>query len=399
MFDWRLLCIFTVLAGTTLSSDGVLADGQQKRDVTPIPPVSGLIKELEARKRESGGSLATPQSHSTSHTTSSSQGVRADAPARKSFVKETRKITAPFALATMETIKNGGTVRRGKVEVLNSPEACVGDTGHGSSIFPKTLSKACPWGVLVRLRETGDAKTEGKCFCTDQGNINAQGKILMEENGVTVGEPGTPPPASADYLDRFFAALEDNSCNKDKGNRLGMPLSGSPHKRGAPDRQVQPRVDRCKEKIKDKSKWPYNMCQCSVRRCSQMVKKSLFDAGLVGEEILAPMDAKDSKIPRILSRNGFTKCKGSRSSNPRNAPLGAVLIYDVIHKNAIGDPGLNYGHIEVRTPKGYTSDFTIHKPRTEHSTTYKIPQKNGGYKLSMNRYLKHMFVKAPVKCP
>lgn len=311
-------------------------------------------------------------------------------------VEERRKITAPFSLATLETIQNAGGVSRGYLEVLKSPDACSQNAGHGTSSFPQTKAGACPWGVLVRLKNTGDAKTEGKCFCTDQGNVNAQPKVLMEDNGVEVTEPGAAEASSesADYMEKFLQALRDNSCNKHLENRLGMPQKDDPYTRGKPNASARKRIKRCLDRIADKSDRMSSMCNCSTLRCAQMVKKSLFDAGLVGPEILEPMNANDPNIPKILSNNGFVKCTGSAASNPRNAPQGAVLIYHARVSKTSGDPGAPYGHIEVRTPEGYTSDFSISVPRTDYG---KMVYVNG--RMVRNRYLKHMYVKAPVKCP
>ncbi|HYR57778.1 MAG TPA: hypothetical protein VEO95_04070 [Chthoniobacteraceae bacterium] len=81
--------------------------------------------------------------------------------------------------------------------------------------------------------------------------------------------------------------------------------------------------------------------------CWRYVKTALLEAGAVASYPKTAF-AKDAaeELPRDF---GFRRI---HCSNPLNAPLGSVLVYG----------GADAGHVEIRTPAGYASDFVSPTP-------------------------------------
>ena len=76
--------------------------------------------------------------------------------------------------------------------------------------------------------------------------------------------------------------------------------------------------------------------------CWKYVKDALLAANVVQSR---PTSAWAKQAGDELCRNyGFTKL---RISNPYKAPVGAVVVYG----------GPDAGHVEIRTPNGFVSDF------------------------------------------
>ena len=76
--------------------------------------------------------------------------------------------------------------------------------------------------------------------------------------------------------------------------------------------------------------------------CWKYVKDALLAANVVKSR---PTSAWAKQAGDELCRNyGFTKL---RISNPYKAPVGAVVVYG----------GPDAGHVEIRTPSGFVSDF------------------------------------------
>ena len=79
--------------------------------------------------------------------------------------------------------------------------------------------------------------------------------------------------------------------------------------------------------------------------CWKYVKDALLAADVVKSR---PTSAWAKQAGDELCRNyGFTKLK---ISNPYKAPVGAVVVYG----------GPDAGHVEIRTPDGFVSDFVSH---------------------------------------
>jgi hypothetical protein len=85
----------------------------------------------------------------------------------------------------------------------------------------------------------------------------------------------------------------------------------------------------------------------STSRCWRYVKTALLAAGVVDsypKTVYAKQAAQE--LPRDY---GFKKI---RCSDPRRAPIGSVLVYG----------GADAGHVEIRTARGYASDFVSPTP-------------------------------------
>jgi hypothetical protein len=85
----------------------------------------------------------------------------------------------------------------------------------------------------------------------------------------------------------------------------------------------------------------------SSKRCWRYVKDALLAADMVETR---PVTGYAKQAAAELTQNhGFQKI---RERNPYNAPLGAVIVYG----------GRGAGHVEIRTAKGFVSDFVSLKP-------------------------------------
>jgi hypothetical protein len=85
----------------------------------------------------------------------------------------------------------------------------------------------------------------------------------------------------------------------------------------------------------------------STRRCWRYVKNALLAADAVDSY---PGTAYAKQAGRELSSNyGF---KPIKVADPYDAPVGSVLVYG----------GRGAGHVEIRTDKGFVSDFKSSKP-------------------------------------
>ncbi len=85
----------------------------------------------------------------------------------------------------------------------------------------------------------------------------------------------------------------------------------------------------------------------STNCCWRYVKTALLAAGAVDSYPKTPFAKQAAQeLPRDFS---FRRI---HCSNPLRAPLGSVLVYG----------GADAGHVEIRTPEGYTSDFVSPTP-------------------------------------
>jgi hypothetical protein len=85
----------------------------------------------------------------------------------------------------------------------------------------------------------------------------------------------------------------------------------------------------------------------STKRCWRYVKNALVAADVIDsrpDTVYAKQAAGE-----LTSEYGFEKI---RERNPYKAPLGAVIVYG----------GRGAGHVEIRTAKGFVSDFVSAKP-------------------------------------
>jgi hypothetical protein len=85
----------------------------------------------------------------------------------------------------------------------------------------------------------------------------------------------------------------------------------------------------------------------STKRCWRYVKNALLAADVVDTR---PDTVYAKQAAGELTREyGFEKI---REKNPYKAPLGAVIVYG----------GRGAGHVEIRTARGFVSDFVSAKP-------------------------------------
>jgi hypothetical protein len=81
----------------------------------------------------------------------------------------------------------------------------------------------------------------------------------------------------------------------------------------------------------------------SLSKCWQFVKNALVAAGVVKSRPQTPLAKQAGQ--ELVNNYGFRRLP---VSNPYEAPVGSVLVYDA--KRAAG-------HVEIRTENGFVSDF------------------------------------------
>jgi len=86
----------------------------------------------------------------------------------------------------------------------------------------------------------------------------------------------------------------------------------------------------------------------SLSKCWRFVKEALVAAGVVKSRPQTPLAKQAGQ--ELVNNYGFKKLP---VSDPYQAPVGAVLVYDA--KRAAG-------HVEIRTQDGFVSDFRSKTP-------------------------------------
>ena len=100
--------------------------------------------------------------------------------------------------------------------------------------------------------------------------------------------------------------------------------------------------------------------RASTSQCYRFVKEALQRAGVVSDYM--PGVAAQGAGPALEAR-GFTNIlPGSNIRSPYDAPVGAVLVYGAAP--GATDRNARYGHIEIRTPNGFASDYFSVRART-----------------------------------
>jgi LysM domain len=100
--------------------------------------------------------------------------------------------------------------------------------------------------------------------------------------------------------------------------------------------------------------------RASSSECYRYVKQALQRAGAVSDYM--PGVAAQGAGPALEAR-GFTNILQSGNiRSPYDAPVGAVLVYGAAP--GATDRNARYGHIEIRTPNGFASDYFSARART-----------------------------------
>src|SRR5499427_8784708 len=108
------------------------------------------------------------------------------------------------------------------------------------------------------------------------------------------------------------------------------------------DTQIDPKLRRAATIAEERAR------AHSLSKCWHFVKEALFAAGVVKSR---PQTTLAKQAGQELVKNyGFKKLP---VSNPYEAPVGSVLVYDA--KRAAG-------HVEIRTEDGFVSDFRSKTP-------------------------------------
>lgn len=101
-------------------------------------------------------------------------------------------------------------------------------------------------------------------------------------------------------------------------------------------------------------------CAFSTAFCWRYVKCALMQSGFV-DSYLESANAIDVKKEKILEQNDFKDIFEEQKSSisKDQIPYGAILVYK--HRDQPNHPG----HIEIKTPSGYVSDFRSQTPIDE----------------------------------
>jgi hypothetical protein len=100
--------------------------------------------------------------------------------------------------------------------------------------------------------------------------------------------------------------------------------------------------------------------------CLRYVKKAMLNGGRFFSSYPGEVAARkfgpymeNVNFENILEKSEY---RAKIMSSMRNIPIGCVAVYSFININA--DKNAKYGHIEIRTPSGFESDYFSSNPRT-----------------------------------
>lgn len=128
---------------------------------------------------------------------------------------------------------------------------------------------------------------------------------------------------------------------------LAAPLAAKPKKDRAIHRSPKISVQYDRRMVAASKIVNSNARRHSRRKCWRAVKNALVKAKVVSRRPTTRY-AKQAGY-ELEHKYNFTKLK---IKDPKKAPLGAILVYG----------GRGAGHVEIRTKKGYVSDFTNSRP-------------------------------------
>lgn len=156
---------------------------------------------------------------------------------------------------------------------------------------------------------------------------------------VAVAKPGSPLPMVSPSVQKLEEILVRNVSFGKPGQALSGPVAAEKSRRGEPiSSHSKPRQD-------------------SLGQCYKYVKIALLASGMA-KHYLGQEAAKNAGPE--LRKEGYRNLLDNPAhgmQSPYDAPLGAVIVYDVTD----GSP---WGHIEVRVSTGFASDYLSRRPRT-----------------------------------
>jgi len=127
---------------------------------------------------------------------------------------------------------------------------------------------------------------------------------------------------SADVVDKFYP------------KKIVQPFAG--------DSKIDPKLRRAATIAEERAR------RHSLSKCWHFVKEALVAAGVVKSRPQTPLAKQAGQ--ELVNNYGFKKLP---VSDPYQAPVGSVLVYDA--KRAAG-------HVEIRTENGFVSDFRSKTP-------------------------------------
>ena len=205
-----------------------------------------------------------------------------------------------------------------KEEFLGSPQQHNGSAGEHKKLKQRTQGK------------------ESKSVSAEKDARQTKPQRNSAGHPVAAAAPEIPDTLIADKKARLIEIMNEIILYGDKN--LNGPLAVKRLKKG--------------EKISEVTKK-----NSSIASCYKYVKIGLQASGMVNE-YLPGIPAKEAGSQ--LAKHGFKNLLDKSDHkiwSPHDAPVGAVIVYDVTDDS-------KYGHIEIRIPDGFASDYKSERART-----------------------------------
>jgi hypothetical protein len=142
------------------------------------------------------------------------------------------------------------------------------------------------------------------------------------------------PKPKFDYKDSSGKKQSVEIVDKYYPKKIVQPFAG--------DAKIDPKLRRAATIAEERAR------AHSLSKCWHYVKEALVAAGVVSSRPKTPLAKQAGQ--ELVNNYGFKKLP---VTNPYQAPVGAVLVYGA--KRAAG-------HVEIRTPNGFASDFRSKTP-------------------------------------
>jgi hypothetical protein len=142
------------------------------------------------------------------------------------------------------------------------------------------------------------------------------------------------PKPKFDYKDSSGKKQSVEIVDKYYPKKIVQPFAG--------DAKIDPKLRRAATIAEERAR------AHSLSKCWHYVKEALVAAGVVSSRPKTPLAKQAGQ--ELVNNYGFKKLP---VSDPYQAPVGAVLVYGA--KRAAG-------HVEIRTPNGFVSDFRSKTP-------------------------------------
>lgn len=246
---------------------------------------------------------------------------------------------------TLANSSDATTASSPRSKLLSQDEETTAQGANGSSAYSgtsyvgtETQNEITIPALEGDLKESGDGDI-GAAASPEQPLV-AESKRNEEGHPVAVVKPNEEPPPKTDpTIQKLVEILRRNVLYGKKNEALSGPIAAAKSRK---DEMIS---------VHQKGEGE------SLGKCYKYVKIALLASGMT-KQYLGQEAAKNAGPE--LKKEGYWNLLDNPNHgmiSPYDAPVGAVIVYDVTD-------GTPWGHIEVRISDGFVSDYLSRRPRT-----------------------------------